>query len=118
MDASPVLKWSEDHVSQNPVNPQDHYCDRGDQEDYAPGFAHNLTAVRPGDFAVLDGYFAQNGHHINVNVFDRETLIDAMEKPERYPQLTVRVSGYAANFIKLTREQQLDVINRTFHAGH
>ena len=67
---------------------------------------------------LLDGYFAQNGHHINVNVFDRETLIDAMEKPELYPQLTVRVSGYAVNFIKLTREQQLDVINRTFHAGH
>jgi formate C-acetyltransferase len=67
---------------------------------------------------LLDGFFAQNGHHINVNVFDRETLIDAMEKPELYPQLTVRVSGYAVNFIKLTREQQLDVINRTFHAGH
>ena len=67
---------------------------------------------------LLDGYFAQNGHHINVNVFDRETLMDAMEKPELYPQLTVRVSGYAVNFIKLTREQQLDVINRTFHAGH
>lgn len=67
---------------------------------------------------LLDGFFAQNGHHINVNVFDRETLMDAMEKPELYPQLTVRVSGYAVNFIKLTREQQLDVINRTFHAGH
>ena len=66
---------------------------------------------------LLDGFFAQNGHHINVNVFDRETLIDAMEKPELYPQLTVRVSGYAVNFIKLTREQQLDVISRTFHAG-
>ena len=67
---------------------------------------------------LLDGFFAQNGHHINVNVFDRETLMDAMERPELYPQLTVRVSGYAVNFIKLTREQQLDVINRTFHAGH
>ena len=66
---------------------------------------------------MMDGYFAQNGHHINVNVFDRETLMDAMEKPELYPQLTVRVSGYAVNFIKLTREQQLDVISRTFHAG-
>ncbi|WP_337032923.1 formate C-acetyltransferase [Paenibacillus illinoisensis] len=67
--------------------------------------------------AMMDGYFSQGAHHLNVNVFDRQQLIDAMEHPENYPQLTIRVSGYAVNFIKLTREQQLDVINRTFHGS-
>ncbi|WP_441296496.1 formate C-acetyltransferase [Bacillus sp. FJAT-45066] len=67
--------------------------------------------------AILDGYAEKKGHHLNINVFDRYTLLDAMEHPELYPQLTIRVSGYAVNFIKLTREQQLDVINRTFHAS-
>ena len=64
---------------------------------------------------MLDGYMEKGGHHLNINVFEQDTLLDAQRHPEKYPQLTIRVSGYAVNFVKLNKQQQDDVISRTFH---
>ncbi|HXJ72154.1 MAG TPA: glycine radical domain-containing protein, partial [Candidatus Dormibacteraeota bacterium] len=71
----------------------------------------------PNLVGVMDAFFGASGYHLNVNVLNRAMLVDAMDHPEKYPQLTIRVSGYAVNFVRLTREQQMDVINRTFHGA-
>ena len=100
------------------------YADAQDGISYTVSISPTLTQGDVGDRGIdnavkaFDAYFGQGGFHMNLNVLSKDTLKDAMEHPEKYPQLTIRVSGYAVNFVRLTREQQLDVISRTFHSSY
>ena len=96
------------------------YADAQDGISYTVTVTPDITKLKEDEglgqvVKAFDRYFGQGGYHMNLNVLNRATLEDAMEHPEKYPQLTIRVSGYAVNFVRLTREQQLEVLHRTFH---